>query len=91
MNKLGRSFITWFAIFTIMFVLFQSINGSDKQGEEIDFSDFLASADKGQIISVEVNEREISGVFKSGVKFKTIAPHYPNLVERLEKTNVRIN
>jgi cell division protease FtsH len=90
MNKLGRSFITWFAIFTIMFVLFQSINGSDKQGEEIDFSDFLASADKGQIISVEVNEREISGVFKSGVKFKTIAPHYPNLVERLEKTNVRI-
>jgi cell division protease FtsH len=90
MNKNMKNFLIWVSIFTCLILLFNINNNSGKQYQKIDFSDFLASIKTAQITEVEINEKVIRGSYKNSQKFQTIAPNYPNLIEKLDEASIRI-
>ena len=74
-----------------MILVFNLLETS-KQNEEMIFSDFSVQLQQGQIAEVTIQKPEnmIVGIMKNGVKFKTYAPDYPDLVKELREKGVRI-
>lgn len=74
-----------------MILVFNLLETS-QQNEEMIFSDFSAQLQQGQVVEVTIQKPEnlIIGVLKNGVKFKTYAPDYPDLVKELREKGVRI-
>jgi cell division protease FtsH len=75
-----------------MMILVFNLLETSKQNEEMIFSDFSVQLQQGQIVEVTIQKPEnlIIGVMKNGVKFKTYAPDYPDLVKELREKGVRI-
>jgi len=74
-----------------MILVFNLLETS-KQNEEMIFSDFSVQLQQGQVAEVTIQKPEnlIVGIMKNGVKFKTYAPDYPDLVKELREKGVRI-
>ncbi|MGI4776465.1 MAG: ATP-dependent zinc metalloprotease FtsH, partial [Janthinobacterium lividum] len=53
------------------------------------FSDFLNKIDEGQVSDIVIRGRNIEGNFNDGTSFNTYAPDYPNLIDKLQKNNVK--
>ena len=90
--RLGRSLTAWGIIALLLvglFNLFQNQGGSQGQ-ENIVFSDFLAEVDAGGVEEVTLRGPTIVGRRRDGRGFRTFAPDYPGLVERLSGAGVRI-
>lgn len=82
----------WLVIGLFMILLFNLFNTPPRQGEEeLIFSDFMARVDKGDISEVVIKENHLTGVLKDGVKFKTYAANYPDLIKNLREKNIKIN
>ena len=65
---------------------------SNVRGENnIIFSDFLSSVDKGEVLKVEIQGSNIKGVFSNGKSFSTYSPNDPNLIEKLSDKGVSIS
>jgi cell division protease FtsH len=75
-----------------MMILVFNLLETSQQNEEMIFSDFSAQLQQGQVVEVTIQKPDnlITGVLKNGVKFKTYAPDYPNLVKELREKGVRI-
>jgi cell division protease FtsH len=75
-----------------MMILVFNLLETSKQSEEMIFSDFSVQLQQGQVAEVTIQKPEnlIVGVMKNGVKFKTYAPDYPDLVKELREKGVRI-
>ena len=71
-----------------LFNLFQS--GSSRNTPEISFSDFLISVDNGNVSEVKIIGDSVSGFFDDGRPFSTYSPNYPELVEKLNNSGVKI-
>jgi cell division protease FtsH len=56
------------------------------------FTEFMASVDAGQVVSVTITGNEITGVSKGGENFRTYAPpQYEGLANRLLERNVSVS
>jgi cell division protease FtsH len=75
-----------------MMILVFNMLETSRPNEEIIFSDFSAKLQQGEVAEVTIKKPEnlIVGVFKNGVRFKTYAPDYPDLVKELREKGVRI-
>jgi len=75
----------------MMILAFNLLNPA-KPAQEIVFSDFIQYLQEGQISEVTIKqpENQITGTLKNGLKFKTYAPDYPDLVKELREKGVRI-
>jgi len=74
-----------------MVMLFQLVKGpAVKREQEIDFSSFLQALENGDVAKVTIQGNNISGEYAEGIRFKTYAPDYPDLVKTLRETGVRI-
>jgi len=92
-NNLGKNLVLWVIIgllLVALFNLFQQPSGRDGQSS-IPYSTFLADVQVGQIETVTIIGRKISGIRKDGGAFSTYAPDDPNLIQELNKTGVTIN
>jgi cell division protease FtsH len=72
-----------------LFNLFQN-SSSSNNASEISFSDFLISADNGNISEVKIIGNNVSGFFDDGRSFKTYSPNYPELINKLSESGVKI-
>lgn len=74
-----------------MILVFNLIETS-KPDQEMIFSDFTARVNQGEVVEVVIKKPEnlITGTLKSGLKFRTYAPDYPDLVKELREKGVRI-
>merc|ERR1711939_1185796 len=52
---------------------------------------FLTSVDNGEVLKVEIQGKNINGVFSNGKTFKTYAPDDPNLIQKLSDKGVSIS
>ncbi|MBI1821554.1 MAG: ATP-dependent metallopeptidase FtsH/Yme1/Tma family protein [Nitrospirae bacterium] len=87
-----KNMALWLVIGLFMILLFNLFNTPPRQGEEeLIFSDFMARVDKGDISEVVIKENHLTGVLKDGVKFKTYAANYPDLIKNLREKNIKIN
>ncbi|HMK43471.1 MAG TPA: ATP-dependent zinc metalloprotease FtsH [Dissulfurispiraceae bacterium] len=85
-----KSLFIWLMIGLSMIVLFNLFSVPQKGEKEIIFSDFLAKVDASEIDEVTIKENSISGRYKDGTKFHTVAANYPALVDDLRAKNVKI-
>jgi cell division protease FtsH len=74
-----------------LFNMFQ--NPNNKMGTtqtKVAFSEFLSEVELGNVIKVEIQGNNITGVLSNGSTFSTYSPNYPNLVEKLSERGVNI-
>ena len=90
--KQTKSIIFWLITFLALSILLNGFNPDARQSSsnKIAFSEFMNSAEEGQISNVTIIGNDIYGTYTNGAKFKTYAPFDPSMVETLRKQNIQI-
>ncbi len=73
-----------------LFNMFQNPNKMGAAKTKVAFSEFLSEVELGNVVKVEIQGNNITGVFSNGSTFSTYSPNYPNLVEKLSERGVNI-
>ena len=92
MKNFSKNIMLWIVIgllLVALFNLFQN-NSSNNSVSEISFSDFLIAAENGNISEVKIVGDNVSGFFEDGRSFTTYSPNYPDMVEKLNSSGVKI-
>jgi cell division protease FtsH len=74
-----------------LYNMFKNPQSSVKGGNQIIFSDFLTSVEKGEVLKVDIQGNNIKGVYSNGNLFSTYSPNDPNLIEKLSDKGVSIS
>ncbi len=92
MKNFSKNIILWVVIGILLIALFNLFQNSSStnQSKEISFSDFLIATDNGNISEVKIVGNNVSGFFEDGRSFSTYSPNYPDLVEKLNQSGVKI-
>ena len=91
MNPLQKNIALWLVI-SLVFVLLYHIFSQPKGAQEnVVYSDFLTSVDRGQVKEVTIQGENISGKLADGKSFKTFMPKDTDIVKNLVSKNVRIS
>ena len=92
MKNFSKNIILWIVIgilLVALFNLFQS-SSSNRNTTVISFSDFLSATDSGNVSEVNIRGNNVEGYFDDGRPFSTYSPNYPNLVDKLNMSGVKI-
>ena len=92
MKNFSKNIILWIVIGLLLIALFNLFqnNSSSNRTAEISFSDFLIATDNGNIAEVKIVGNSVSGFFDDGRQFSTYSPNYPELVNKLNESGVKI-
>ena len=92
MKNFSKNIILWIVIGILLIALFNLFqnNSSNNQSKEISFSDFLIATENGNISEVKIIGNNVSGFFEDGRTFSTYSPNYPDLVDKLNESGVKI-
>jgi len=90
LNSFAKNLMLWAAISLVMVVLFNLFNQPQSQSAKLSYSDFMQKVNAGDVVSVKIQGRKITGVSNSGGKFLTYAPEDPNLVGSLMQKKVEV-
>ena len=71
--------------------MFKNPQGAVGTKNNIIFSEFLTEVDNGRVVQVEIQGKNINGVFSNGKTFKTYAPDDPNLIQKVSDKGVSIS
>ncbi len=74
-----------------LYNMFKNPQGSIGVKNNIIFSEFLSEVDNGRVVQVEIQGKNIKGVFSNGKMFNTYAPDDPNLIQKLSDKCVSIS
>ena len=87
-----KSIVIW-VLFGLMMILVFNLLETSKPDDEIVFSDFIAKLQQDEVSEVTIKKPEnlIVGTLKSGTKFKSYAPDYPDLIKELREKNIKIS
>ena len=92
MKNFSKNIILWIVIGLLLIALFNLFQKSSptNNNAEISFSDFLIAADNGNISEVKIIGNNVTGFFDDGRSFSTYSPNYPELVNKLSESGVKI-
>ena len=88
-----KNFAVWVVVALMLFTQFNIFQGprSNAANNEINFSQFTAQVEAGNIADVTIEGDAISGHYSDGSSFKTFAsPHDPPLIQRLQERGVAV-
>ncbi|MCG8510937.1 MAG: ATP-dependent metallopeptidase FtsH/Yme1/Tma family protein, partial [Rhodospirillales bacterium] len=90
--NLSRNLVLWVIIILLVLALFNLFQGAPTRAPEntLAFSEFLTEVERGEILEVTIQGRNIKGSYRDGRTFATYAPEDPGLVGRLNDRGVRI-
>ena len=74
-----------------LYNMFKNPQGSIGVKNNIIFSEFLSEVENGRVVQVEIQGKNIKGVFSNGKTFITYAPDDPNLIQKLSDKGVSIS
>ena len=75
-----------------LYNMFKNPQSNNVRGaNQVIFSEFLTSVEKGEVLKVEIQGNNIKGVYSNGNNFTTYAPNDPNLIEKLSDMGVSIS
>ncbi len=80
----------WAAISLVMVVLFNLFNQPQSQSAKLSYSEFMQKVNAGDVVSVKIQGKKITGVATGGGKFLTYAPEDPNLVGTLMAKKIEV-
>jgi cell division protease FtsH len=90
LNSFAKNLMLWAAISLVMVVLFNLFNQPQATSSKLSYSDFMQKVGAGDVVSVRIQGRKISGVTGGGGKFLTYAPEDPNLVGSLMQKKIEV-
>ncbi|MBI5468269.1 MAG: ATP-dependent metallopeptidase FtsH/Yme1/Tma family protein [Deltaproteobacteria bacterium] len=90
MNQLYKNIAMWLIIIATVVLMFNLISYKQPANEKMNFSDFIASVESGNVAEVTIQGNDITGKLKDGKQFKTFVPQYPDLIGKLSSSGVRI-
>jgi len=90
LNSLQKNIALWLVISLVFVLLYHLFNQPKSAQENIIFSDFISSAEKGQVTEVTIQGESITGKLNSGKNFKTYAPKDTGMIPMLKEKGVRI-
>ena len=88
-----KNLVMWVIIVLLSVGLFNMFQDPDKiksEGNTLAFSSFLNEVDNGRVVEVKIQGSNITGILADGKTFKTFAPNYPELVDKLNSNGVNI-
>ncbi|MGD8352092.1 MAG: ATP-dependent zinc metalloprotease FtsH [Nitrospirota bacterium] len=85
-----RGLFIWLLIAMMMILLINLMSAPKKVENEVTFSEFISKVEAGEVDEVVIKERDITGRFADGKKFRTYAAEYPDLVPLLREKGVEI-
>ena len=85
-----KNIALWLVISLVFVLLYHLFNQPKSAQENIIFSDFISSAEKGQVTEVTIQGESITGKLNSGKNFKTYAPKDTGMIPMLKEKGVRI-
>ena len=91
MSPLMKNMALWLVIILSMILLFGIFSQSQTGRKELNFSEFLARVEQGEVAEVELKGSAITGKLKDGTPFQTYAAEDPELVPSLRKQGVVIS
>ncbi len=91
LNPFYRNIAFWLVISLVMVLLFNLFNRPQVKPETINFSQFIAAVEQGEIGSVTIHGSKVSGEYLDGRKFRLFIPEYPDLVRDLREKGVQIS
>ena len=92
MNNFAKNLALWVIIGILLITLFNFFSGPSQRNKmsEVSFSDFIAEVDAGNVNSVNIKGNNVEGFFENGKAFSTYSPNYPELVDKLNTSGVKI-
>ncbi len=91
MNPFYRNIAFWLVISLVMVLLFNLFSRPQIKPQTINFSQFIAAVERGEIASVTIHGNKVSGRYLNGGEFKLFVPEYPDLVRNLREKGVEIS
>jgi len=86
-----KNMALWLVIILSMILLFGIFSQSQTGRKELNFSEFLARVEQGEVAEVELKGSAITGKLKDGTPFQAYAAEDPELVPSLRKHGVVIS
>ncbi len=92
MKNISKNVVLWIIIGLLLIVLFNLFQGTsnNRNTSKISFSDFIAATESGSVSEVNINGSNVTGFLNDGRSFSTYVPNYPNLVDKLNESGVKI-
>lgn len=90
MNNFFKNLIVWVTISLVMVALFNMFNKPQMAKSQLAYSTFLAKVNQGEVVSVVIQGRRISGMLANNQRFFSYAPNDPNLVPNLIAHNIQV-
>jgi cell division protease FtsH len=90
MNSFYRNLALWLLVGLIMVTLVSHFQSDKTAGEEIDYSEFLARIEQGEVVEVEIRDRSVKGKLTDSSSFETYAADDPELIGALKEKGVKI-
>jgi cell division protease FtsH len=90
MNSFYRNLALWLLVGLIVVTLFNLFQSGKTTGEEIDYSEFLARIEQGEVREVEIRDKSVKGKFTDGSSFETYVADDPDLISALKDKGVKI-
>jgi len=91
LSPFHRNIAFWLVISLLMVLLFNLFNRPQVKPEDINFTQFIAALDRGEVASVTIEGSKVSGKYLDGRSFKLFIPEYPDLVRSLREKGVEIS
>ena len=91
MNSTFKTALLWLSLLVLMLAAWKFSSTQPKE-TPINFSDFMAQVDSGDIKEVTVNGNEVRGKRAAGDRFKTVVPtNYDKPFDELLSKKVQVN
>jgi cell division protease FtsH len=85
------------AIFVVVILLWQTLQGGKANKQELSFTQFLDVVEKGKVEEVTIRGQQVAGKFKAGAEYNQgdefttqVPPDFPDLVKELRQSRVVI-
>jgi cell division protease FtsH len=85
-----KNLALWLVISLMMILLFNLFNQPKVSDNELTYSEFMASVEKGEVVGVVMRGPEIHGTTVNGTRFYTFVPNDADLISTLRKRDVSI-
>ena len=76
MNDMMKNIVLWVIVAVVLMQVFNNFGPQQNEQAEIDYSTFIANVKNGDVASVDIQGRTITGKSVDGSEFKTYSPDY---------------
>lgn len=90
--KPQRSAFIWILIISIIFLIAQFTfpNQNKNKIQKLSYSEVVAAVEKGEVTTIQIQDRAINGNLKTGDTFESYIPEESGFIPLLQKNNIKI-